>query len=346
MIVDAPLADVEIPAWVAALPKADVHVHAEGAERLEGVLAREHGLPPRDRRRWAAHLLSAVPPGMPRLLAIGGDRRFDRELVDRLDAQPGYFIARLADLLEESAADGAILVEVIFGPATVLMPDFMALFREAEHRVRARYPQLHAEAIIAASQPAGPRWREVLLPACIAAARQGLAGIHILPDPYDGEMDWAPVYAWAAHAAAAGLGIAAHAGEFSVANLAASLRTPGLTRVGHAVYAAQDPRLLEQLARSGVTVECSLTCNVVLGATSSYVAHPIRAFVAAGVPVTLSTDDPVRVATTIGREYAIAAALGFSAAELQGFTRNAVVASFAPEARRAALLELLLAREY
>jgi adenosine deaminase len=52
--------------------------------------------------------------------------------------------------------------------------------------------------------------------------------------------------------------------------------------------------------------------NVVLGATEAYKAHPIRQFGTSGIPVTLSTDDPVRVATTIGREYAIAARLGFT----------------------------------
>ena len=102
---------------------------------------------------------------------------------------------------------------------------------------------------------------------------------------------------------------------------------------------------MEQLARSGATVECSLTCNVVLGAAASYEAHPIRQLVAAGIPVTLSTDDPVRVATTIGREYAIAAELGFGDEELLGFTRSGVRASFAPPARREALLAALDARQ-
>jgi adenosine deaminase len=134
------------------------------------------------------------------------------------------------------------------------------------------------------------------------------------------------------------LGITAHVGEFSPANILTALRVPGLTRLGHLVYAASDPRLLEAVARSGVTAECCLTCNVVLGATPSYADHPIRQLVAAGVPVTLNTDDPVRVATTIGREYAVAARLGFTTDELLGFTRNAIRAAFLPAARRAELL--------
>jgi adenosine deaminase len=55
----------------------------------------------------------------------------------------------------------------------------------------------------------------------------------------------------------------------------------------------------------------------------------------------LCTDNPVRVGTTIGREYAVAAALGFSPADLLGFTRNAVVASFVPKDRRQTLLSEL-----
>ena len=129
-----------------------------------------------------------------------------------------------------------------------------------------------------------------------------------------------------------------HAGEVSTANIAAALKVPGLTRLGHAVYAAQDPCLLELVAASGVTVECCLSCNVVMGAVASYEEHPIRRFIQHGIPVALCTDDPVQVCTTIGREYAIAHLLGFSAAELLDITRTAIQASFTPEERRAALL--------
>lgn len=160
--------------------------------------------------------------------------------------------------------------------------------------------------------------------------------------PYHTEAEpdlWAGVYRWAARAVDAGLGITVHSGEFSTANVAAALRVPGIQRLGHAVHAARDERLLEQLARSSVTVECCLSCNVILGAVPSYEAHPIRRFVAAGVPVTLNTDLPVHAWTSIGREYAIAAALGFSLRDLVAFTRNAIQASFISAERRSALVD-------
>jgi adenosine deaminase len=175
----------------------------------------------------------------------------------------------------------------------------------------------------------------------VGAAQEGLAGIDLLYQPYDAEVEWEPMYRAAERAVNAGLGVTAHAGEFSTANIAAALQTPGLSRIGHAVYAARDPRLLDLLAQSRVTVECSLSCNVVLGAVSSYEEHPIRQFVERGVPVALCADVPVQIATTIGREYALANALGFTPTELVGFTTNAIRASFTPPARKAALLAAL-----
>jgi adenosine deaminase len=145
----------------------------------------------------------------------------------------------------------------------------------------------------------------------------------------------------AARAADAGLGVTAHAGEFSAANVAAALRTPGLTRLGHAVHAVDDARLLDRIAARGVTIECCLTCNVFFGAVPSLEEHPICRFVQRGIPVALGADNPVQLSTTIGREYAVAATLGFTTADLLAFTRNALRASFAPAALRSSLLAAL-----
>jgi adenosine deaminase len=63
--------------------------------------------------------------------------------------------------------------------------------------------------------------------------------------------------------------------------------------------------------------------------------------VAAGIPVALCTDDPVQMCTTIGREYALAHALGFAIDDLLGLTRNAIrVAFIAPPQRTALLAEV------
>src|SRR5436305_9365472 len=104
----SPLADVPIPAPIAALPKADIHIHAETAARLEQILAAQRGQPPIDHRPWVADLLATTPPGMPRLLRLDHNRRFDRATVNTFDTDPAYIIARIMHQLVEGAADGAL----------------------------------------------------------------------------------------------------------------------------------------------------------------------------------------------------------------------------------------------
>ncbi|HEU4784818.1 MAG TPA: hypothetical protein VFS83_15885, partial [Ktedonobacterales bacterium] len=229
-----PLAEIAIDPVIASLPKADIHLHQEWSPRLDRVLSRRAHRPSYDWRHWARALMDATLPGMPRLDRLA--KVFPAALED--DADPENFIARLEDLLEEGAADGAVLVEMRFGGETALQhPDFMALFREAERRVRVRNPNLRASAIYTLLLQYDAERLERVVRACLAAADEGLAGVDLLYTPYASEADWRPMYRVAERAAAGGLGVTAHVGEFSAANIMAALRMPGLTRLGHAVYA-------------------------------------------------------------------------------------------------------------
>jgi adenosine deaminase len=329
---------------IEGLPKADLHLHQESRARLDRIAAGRQGREAYDWRASAQRTLTSPARAMDRL-ALVYEPDASLSLGDVTDSDRGHFVTRVAHILEEAASDGAILVEVRFGADDVLKrADFMPLFREAESRARTRYPNLVAEAI-GYLNPTGDSAKRELevrrLEACLKAAPEGLGGVDFRVDPYVEEAPpevWAVAYRWAERARDAGLGVTVHAGEFSPANIESALRMPGLVRLGHGVHAAYDEQLLEALSRSGATLECSLTCNVILGAVPSYEAHPIRRFVEHGIPVTLSTDLPVHVCTTIGREYAVAASLSFTPEELMGFTRNALIASFTTEERRAVLL--------
>src|SRR5688572_27324536 len=59
-----PLAEITVPPLVAALPKADLHLHAEADARIDRVLAQRAGRRPYDWRSWAQQLLVEVPVGM------------------------------------------------------------------------------------------------------------------------------------------------------------------------------------------------------------------------------------------------------------------------------------------
>lgn len=249
------------------------------------------------------------------------------------------FVEWVADAMQEAAWGGAILIEIRFGGGWANWPDLMPRFREAERRTRDIYPDFFAEAIISGVSPDRPNGKE-LLDACLVARNAGLSGIDFLSSPRASGSNgarWREIYSWAELAADVGLGVTIHAGEFSSGDISSALRVPGVTRIGHAVHAVASPELLHEMKAAGVTLECCLTSNVVLGAVRSLSDHPIRTFVDAGVPVTLNTDDPVHFGTSIKAEYELAAGLGFDESDLLQFTRNGISASFTSEERKAAL---------
>ena len=319
----------------ALLPKADIHLHAETKARVDRLMALCEGRPPYDWRAWRRRLQD-VPAGVARLEAIGGGPEVTD--LDRLAKE--NFVEWLADAMREAAQAAAVLVEVRFGAGWAMWPDLMPRFREAERLTQTVYPDFCAEAIISGVWPGRPDGMEVF-DACLQARYAGLAGIDFIPAPYEREADraqWEEVYAWAERATDVGLGITVHAGEFSPANVRSALGVPGIARIGHAVHAAFNAELLDALGEAGVTVECCLTSNVVLGTVASLEDHPIKTHVDIGIPVTLNSDDPVALGTSIGTEYELAASLGFGASDLLAFTRNGISASFTSAVRKERLL--------
>jgi ADP-ribose pyrophosphatase YjhB (NUDIX family) len=85
-------------------------LHQEEVARPERVVARRQGRSPRNWRESARRLIAETPPGESRL---AGTYTPDADLdlggvpADELE----YIVAKIADALEESAADGAVLVE-------------------------------------------------------------------------------------------------------------------------------------------------------------------------------------------------------------------------------------------
>ena len=120
-----------------------------------------------------------------------------------------------------------------------------------------------------------------------------------------------------------------HAGEWAGADsVRAALELP-ITRISHGVRAIEDPALVDELARRAITLECCPTSNVVLGVYPSCDEHPLPRLAAAGVRITLGSDDPPYFGASIGGEYEIAQQkLGFDEERLKAITATAVDAAF------------------
>jgi aminodeoxyfutalosine deaminase len=129
---------------------------------------------------------------------------------------------------------------------------------------------------------------------------------------------------WFRRARMAGYWTVAHAGETGGAeHVRQAVVDLGVRRVQHGVRAADDPAVLGLLAERQVCCDIALTSNECLKVVSSVGAHPLRRFIDAGVPVTLSTDDPPFFGTDLLREWSRARVeLGLSPAEIWDLNLN------------------------
>jgi aminodeoxyfutalosine deaminase len=116
----------------------------------------------------------------------------------------------------------------------------------------------------------------------------------------------------------AGLRLTAHAGETDGPQSIRDALAIGAERIGHGIRAIDDPDLVKRLRDEQIPLEVCITSNVLTGAVKSLEAHPVRLLFDAGVPITLSTDDPGVFGTTLQRELGIAKdVFGFTGAELE-----------------------------
>nr|WP_117214998.1 adenosine deaminase [Allorhizocola rhizosphaerae] len=141
-------------------------------------------------------------------------------------------------------------------------------------------------------------------------------------------------------ARAAGLHCVPHAGETTGPDtIWDALNVLGAERIGHGISAAQDPALLAHLAQTGVPLEVCPTSNVRTRAVASLDEHPLATLVGAGVRLSINSDDPPMFGTTLNNEYAVAASLlGLSRDGVAELAREAVRHSFATEDMKASIL--------
>ncbi|MDA8067203.1 MAG: adenosine deaminase, partial [Actinomycetota bacterium] len=118
-----------------------------------------------------------------------------------------------------------------------------------------------------------------------------------------------------------------------------------VSRLDHGVRASEDPGLVRELVSRGITLNVCPTSNLVLGVYRSLEEHPLPHLHAAGVRLTLGSDDPPYFGATLAGEYALCAEhFGFSPQQLREVTAAAIDAAFCDEQLKAALRERLHAQ--
>ena len=321
------------------IPKVELHCHVEGTVRPSTVLdlARQAGRP--------------LPVDDPRLLY-----RYDsldsflavfwlvqETLVDRADW------ARIADeSLVDAAAHGLRYREMFFTPARHLA---------AGQQLGEIIAGL-TEGIVAAEAVTGVRCSLILDMDRAYGAQAGLELVEELgelrrsgrvervigigADSTELGVDlgrFAPAFD---RARRLGLRRTCHAGEAAgvgPGNIAVALDVLAAERIDHGVALVEDAELLRRVAGDGVPLTVCPTSNVVIANRySSLAEHPFGELRAAGVPLTVNTDDPAMMDLDLGREYrGLAEAQGYGLSDLGRIAVEGIRSTWLDDTDRTAL---------
>lgn len=133
----------------------------------------------------------------------------------------------------------------------------------------------------------------------------------------------------------AGLGIEVHAGEHcGPESVWDTLEHATPDRLGHAVSAFRDTKLLDHIRSAGVHIEFCPTSNLQTGAVPDIATHPIGRAREQRLKFSLNTDDPGAFDCSMLSEYQRAAdAFGFTLEDFEEVFSNSLAARFAPGLR-------------
>ncbi len=131
-------------------------------------------------------------------------------------------------------------------------------------------------------------------------------------------------------AAEEGLRRVAHAGEHQgPETIRAALDLCDAERIGHGIRVLEDPGLVERLRDEQIPLEVCPSSNICLNAVRDLGSHPFDELDAAGLQVTINSDDPPFFDTTLSDEYLrLARTFGYSIEKLAQLSRRAVRFAF------------------
>jgi adenosine deaminase len=271
---------------LSTLPKAELHVHLEGAMRVATV------------RELAERTGAAIPAGLV-------DDRWGFAGFEDFIAQYTAMCAllrsaddfrRLAyEFCEDEARTGVRYAEVIFSPsnhAPRLDDDWFGPIEAVLDGLEAGRRDFGVTTRLAPDlvRDAGLEMAERSLEVALKFAGRGVVALNAAGSERATVPPFGPLFR---RAKDAGLRSVPHAGEWAgPRNIWETLEHYLPDRIGHGVRAVDDPKLVEHLASTGIPLEVSPISNVATGVYPDIAAHPFRVLRDAGVTVTLNSDDP------------------------------------------------------
>lgn len=321
-------------------PLVELHRHLDGNVRLETILdlGRKHNLPlpARDLEGLRPYVqVNSPQPGVMAFLA---------KFLWQVGAMVDYdAVRRIAyENVEDALKDGIDYIELRFSPwfmAEAHGLDPAGVVEAVVDGTRAGQSQFGVKinliGILSRTYGADIATKELQ---ALLSQRTHITALDLAGDEAHFPAEWFREHF--RRARDSGWHITVHAGEIAgPASIWEALQGLGAERIGHALHAVEDPSLMDYLAGHKIGVESCLTSNVQTSCVSDYHAHPLRAFLEAGIPATLNTDDPGISAIDLHHEYNVAATQsGLTQAHLLQAQVNALEVAFLTREEKLALM--------
>ncbi len=133
-----------------------------------------------------------------------------------------------------------------------------------------------------------------------------------------------------------GLKLCCHAGEEGPPEFVAEALEIGIDRIDHGNRAMEDPGLVTEIVRRGLTLTVCPLSNTALKVIDRMERSPVKAMLDAGISVTVNSDDPAYFGGYMNANFeAVAGALALTEADIRRLARNSFTGSFLPEAEKA-----------
>lgn len=315
------------------VPKAEIHLHAEGTisrKTVQKLLDRSPG--------QASH-----PVTVDKLFSYNNLKEFITSFlfVQGLLEKPSDLSVVFEDVATYLKENNIVYCELFFSPSMFLkkgfsFPEMLDVIQDTITSIEAR-DQLKIKLIIDLSRTFGLENAKANLEATLLHKTPMVIGVGLGGDEEKGPAgEFREVFV---QAKKKGLHVVAHAGEVvGPISIWDALKTLKVERIGHGLSAIQDPELVKYLADNKIPVEICLTSNVI---TQKYVTmaenHPVRPFYDQGVLVVVNTDDPTFFNCTIIDEFwLLHTKLKFTMNEIKQIIINGFTASFLTDAEKAA----------
>ncbi len=335
-------ADPSTRAALAKLPKIDLHRHLEGSLRLSSLfeIAQTYDLD------LPAGRLDDLRP----YVQIGADDHTFRNFLDKFNVLRRFYqspeiIRRLTyEAVEDAARDNVRYLELRFTPPALAKSRNYPLDEVTEWVIAAvdqachDHPGILAQLIVSLNRHEPVELAEQVTQIAIDRQQRGIVGLDLAGDEVNYSAE--PFRGVFRAARQAGLGVVAHAGEWTGPDTVRdAIENLGVQRVGHGVRVVEDLAVAALARERNVVFEVCVTSNWQSGVIQRLAEHPLRRMMALGLVTTLNTDDPQVSAITLTDEYTAAAKqLGLSLAEVKQLVLNAAQHALLPPAARAALV--------